>query len=645
VVQVVGGRYALIAHLGGGAVSDVSLAKIDGGEPDSAKVVVVKRLKFGADAEPKVSAQFAAEASLAMQLNHPNIAQALEASADDDGPFLVLEYLEGVTLARLRSRAQRRAGGLPRAIVLHIVTEVATGLAYAHALEDQAGKSLRLVHRDLSPENILVTYEGTAKLIDFGVALAATPAEARAGGMKGNLAYMAPEQARPGVTLDARADVFALGVVLWELLAGKRMWEGLSEADVLARLADETPLHSVRTIAPDVTPELDAICVQALAKVRDDRVDSAFELREAIDKASTAPELRTTTREVAELVSSLFEDEREKMRALVAEAVARPAAAAASLPRLSVAPPPPANAFVDADSDPSLPIVAPDPLPSAPPAPAALAAPTSAPAAPAVPASAPAVPASAPAAPAAAPAALAAAFEAALAAALAAPAAPTSLTAAPAAPASAPAAPASAPAAPTSAPAVPAAAASAPASAPAAFVEIVRFEDGPSRDRRFAYVMGAAVVVAFAAVAIVAMTRSKDDTKNDDGVVARRRLPATEPIAKTAPPAVSAEVEPAEITVEIRVTPAAAHVFVDGVKAPTNPHRIKLVRGRFMHEIRAEADGFLPYSTTIAFDRDRTLDIALPTKPYGASPPRATTPSSSSAPTGVAPSKPPDNPY
>jgi serine/threonine-protein kinase len=163
----------------------------------------------------------------------------------------------------------------------------------------------------------------------------------------------------------------------------------------------------------------------------------------------------------------------------------------------------------------------------------------------------------------------------------------------------------------------------APAVQAAAEPLVVRIEHGPSRDRRFAYAMGAAVVVAFAAVAVVAMTRdNKDDAKNDEGVVARRRLPTTEPAATTAPPAPSASAaEPEEITVEIRVTPAAARIFVDGVKAANNPHRVKVARGKFMHEIRAEAEGFVPYATNVAFDRDRTLDVALPPKPFGGSGP------------------------
>ena len=228
-VQVVGGRYHLIAHLGGGASADVSLAKTDpeAAPPEGAalpQLVVVKRLKLGADAEPEVAAQFLDEARLAVRLGHPNIAKAFEAGEGPDGPFLVLEYLEGQTLARIRSRATRRGSGVPRAIALQIAMQIAAGLAYAHDLKDEAGKPLRIVHRDVSPENVVVTYDGVTKVVDFGIAkFSSRMSHTRAGTLKGKLAYMSPEQVH-GEGIDRRTDIFALGVVLWELTTGQRLF-------------------------------------------------------------------------------------------------------------------------------------------------------------------------------------------------------------------------------------------------------------------------------------------------------------------------------------------------------------------------------------------------------------------------------------
>ena len=556
--QVIRGRHQLIAHLGGGANSDVSLART---EPASdlanlATFVVVKRLKLGADGEPEAVALFAEEARLSRRLNHRNVVRAYEAGDDADGPYLLLEYLEGQSLARIRSRARRRGTGLPRPIALQIVKEMASGLAYAHGLEE-AGKPLKIIHRDASPENVVVTYAGTTKLIDFSGPVA--PPRSRGRAHKGSVAYIAPEQARTDLKLDVRVDVFATGLVLWELLAGQRMWEGMSEAEVLARLADAAPLPALRTVVPDLPADLDAICTQALAKVRDDRYDSCAELRDALEKASATPELRTTAREVADFVTSLFEPEREKMRAVVDEARMRgaagpgatPAEGTEVLPRLG-----PSLAtsstdrFMDVESAPSL-------------ATAAITAPT-----------------------------------------------------APAAPA-APAAPI-APAAPAPTPAL--------APAPAArVVEVLRVEQGPSRDRRFALAIGGAVLLAFAGVALVALTSQSgpDKSASTPPHVARPTATPTEP-----PPAL--EVEPEEVAIEISVKPNTARLFVDGIKASLNPHRVKVVRGKYTHAVRAEADGFDTRTMNVVFDRDRSIDIVLtPKTPVGlpAPPPRAGSPS------------------
>jgi serine/threonine protein kinase len=529
VAQVVGGRYHLIAHLGGGEKSDVSLAKTDAAS-DVAKLCVVKRLTLGADAEPEVVAQFSAEARLSLRLSHANIVQALETGEDADGPFLVLEYLEGQTLARLRSRAHRRGTGVPRAMALHIVMAMAGGLVYAHDLQDEAGKRLKVVHRELSPDKVVVTYAGTTKLLAFS---AAPPgASSQAGAPKASVAYMAPEQAKSAVILDARADVFAVGVILWELLAGKRMWEGMSEAGVLARLADDKPLPSLRSVVPDMPEALDAICAQALAKVRDDRFDSAVELRDAIEKVAKAPELKATTAEVAELVTSLFEEEREKMRATVDEALMRPAGAAQALPQLRPLPPTSSNKFVDVDTDPNLwAAVGPRPAPAAP-------------------------------------------------------------------------------------------------QSPVRVVEVLRVEQAPSPDRRFALLVGGAVLIAFAVVAVVAITNDKG-VKTEEKPVA---VPAARPTASAVEPAASAFAEPEEVTIEVSVKPSAAKLFVDGVRTPSNPHRVKVVRGKFAHEVRAEAEGFETRTMTVTFDRDRSIDIALTPKPVlGGPPPRPAPPPSAAA--------------
>jgi eukaryotic-like serine/threonine-protein kinase len=514
VAQVVGGRYHLIAHLGGGAVADVSLAKADAAAapaPTLPQLVVVKRLVLGADAEPDVLAQFAEESAVAQRLKHPNIAKAYEAGEGSDGPYLVLEYLEGQTLARLRSRAHRRGQGVPRGIALFIVMQMAAALAYAHDLKDEAGKPLRIVHRDLSPENVVVTYDGATKIFDF-TAPPRPGTKPGATAPRGTVAYRAPEQVKSAVALDARVDVFTAGIVLWELLAGRRMWEGLSEAEVLARLADDQPLPTLRSVVPDMPESIDLVCAQALAKIRDDRFDSIGDLRDALAKLTTSPGLSATAAQVAELVTSLFEDEREKMRATVEEALVRPAGAPGSLPQLRPLAPTSSNKFVDVDTDPSLWVKA----------------------------------------------------------------------------------------APNVAPAVPA--------TTTRVVEVLRVEQAPSPDRRFALAVGGAVLIAFAVVAVVAFTSGspKPDVATPVATAARPT-----PTAPSVDPVGSAPPEPEEVTIDITVRPLTAKLTIDGVRTPSNPHHVKVVRGKFVHEVRAEAEGFEPRTMSVQFDRDRTFDIAL----------------------------------
>ncbi|AKU93753.1 serine/threonine protein kinase [Labilithrix luteola] len=486
----------MVAHLGGGANSEVSLASVDGSE--ELKLAVVKRLKLGADAEPDVLAQFADEARLSLLLKHANIAAGLTAGQDSDGPFLVIEYLDGQTLARIRSRAARQAGGLPRPIALYIVMAIAAGLAHAHELKE-ADKALQLVHRDVSPENILVGYDGSAKLVDFSASSSkASTVQGRAAATKGNIWYMAPEQAKVGVNVDARADVFALGLVLWELLAGKRMWEGMSEADVIARLTDEAPLPKLRTVVPDIPDPLDGICSWALEKVRDDRFENAGQMREALEQTTRKLGLTATPNEVGSFVASLFEEDRAALREKIVDAVAA-GESSRSLPRL-----------MSPSSSHQLPALSSNAR------------------------------------------------------------IPTSAN----------------------------------ASGPVQVVEVVK--EAPSNDRRFTLVLVAGVLVAFCVVAIVAMTAKKGDDESAKPVVTARP-------ANTVPvePAQSAWVEPEEVTIEISVTPPSAALFVDGVKTGSTHYRTKVARGTYVHDVRAEAEGFDTRTTKIVFDRDRTIELAL----------------------------------
>lgn len=352
-----GGKYRILAHLRGGEATEASLVTIESKDDGTGGgLAVLKRLKLGADAEPSVVERFKQEAIICKMLDHPNLAKLLEAGMDDGAPVLVFEYLEGVSLARLRSRAVRESGGMPKAIALRIVAGIAQGLAHAHGLKDQDGKPLQVVHRDVSPENVIVTYDGEVKLVDFGMATTVhSTTKSREDRVKGNVAYMAPEQVRRDFKLDARADIFALGVILWELLTGQRFWEGMAEVDVLKKLGDDTPFSGPRIVVSALPESLDRLCSDAIKKVRDERIESAEQFVEQFKEVVKKTGLKASAEEVGEFVTSLFEDERAKMRALVEEARLTPKGEASKpLPAVGAPKEGSSNPLVDKESDPRL---------------------------------------------------------------------------------------------------------------------------------------------------------------------------------------------------------------------------------------------------------------------------------------------------
>jgi eukaryotic-like serine/threonine-protein kinase len=352
-----GGKYRILAHLRGGDATESSLVSIENGtSATSGGLAVVKRLKLGADTEPEVMERFKNEAILCKLFDHPNLAKLYEAGMDDGAPVLVFEYVEGVSLARLRSRSVREGGAMPKAIALRIVAGIAQGLMHLHGLKDASGKPLQVVHRDVSPENVIVTYDGEVKIVDFGMAtMASAAAQSRANRVKGNVAYMAPEQAKADYKLDARADIFALGVILWELLTGKRFWEGKSEVEVLAKLGDDSPMPGPRTVVAALPEPLDKLTSDAIHKVRDERIESVEQFIEQFKDVGKKTGMKATAEEVGEFVTSLFEDERQKMRAIIEEA--RLEAAGGEKKPLAVVGPPPTSSgssLVDKESDPRL---------------------------------------------------------------------------------------------------------------------------------------------------------------------------------------------------------------------------------------------------------------------------------------------------
>ncbi len=275
------GKYQLFASLGRGGMADVFLS-VARGPMGFNKLVVIKRLRQALAEEPSFRTMFLDEARLAARLNHPNIVHTYEVGEHNGIYFIAMEYLEGQSLNKVMKDSVRAGGTLPEVIAARIVADALSGLNFAHELRDYDGSPLGIIHRDVSPHNIFVTYDGHTKLVDFGIAKAAlSSTETEVGVLKGKVAYMSPEQAMGG-PIDCRADIFPMGIVLWELLTGKRLMTGESAAQTLHRLVN-VPIPRVRDLVPTVDPILDEITARALEKDPVARYQSAAEMRDALE--------------------------------------------------------------------------------------------------------------------------------------------------------------------------------------------------------------------------------------------------------------------------------------------------------------------------------------------------------------------------
>jgi serine/threonine-protein kinase len=278
------------------------------------KLVVLKTLKRSVSDETELQRMFLNEARLAARLNHPNIVQTNEVVEDQGLPIIVMEYLEGQSLAKVLAKAR---GDLPIATHLRIIADALNGLQHAHELADFDGKRLGLVHRDMTPQNVFVTYDGQTKILDFGIAKLASSnrPETETGVIKGKLRYMPPEQIT-GDAVDQRADIYAAGVMIWEAAAGQQIWKGLTDAQVMHQVLNcEVP--SPRTVRPNVSERLEQICMKALSSEPDGRYATAAELEAELESALDDLGSRVTHRSLGKTVSELFSTERKETKSLV----------------------------------------------------------------------------------------------------------------------------------------------------------------------------------------------------------------------------------------------------------------------------------------------------------------------------------------
>ena len=254
---------------GGSAVVSAALARGIGG---FTKLVVLKTTKEELCGHADAVRSSLNEARLAARMNHPNIVQVYEVYQENGVPVIVMEYLDGLSLSRVVR--QGTPVGQTLQLALSVLCKVLEGVRYAHGLSDFDGTPLGIVHRDISPQNVMLTYDGQVKLVDFGTAKLMEGGEQSLSGMlRGKLGYMPPEQVCAEV-IDGRVDVFAVGVMLWEAIAGRRLWGELNHAGIVRRLL-EHDIPRLTDVAPDVDPELDQICSRALAPDRDQRYPDA----------------------------------------------------------------------------------------------------------------------------------------------------------------------------------------------------------------------------------------------------------------------------------------------------------------------------------------------------------------------------------
>jgi serine/threonine-protein kinase len=314
-------RYELLGEIASGGMATVYLARLTG-MGGFQRFVAMKRLHPHLASEKEFVEMFLDEARIAARIHHPNVVPILEVGASQVGYFLVMEYIEGDTLARLLARAASTGKRLPVSIALRIAIDMLSGLHAAHELHDDQNQPVNLVHRDVSPQNVLVGQDGIARITDFGVARAASRLNAtRAGQLKGKIAYMAPEQAAGAEQLDRRADVFSAGVVIWESLAQKRLFKAENEAATLSRVIAE-PVPPLTEVAPLVSAEVDAVVMRALDRDPDKRFASCAAFADALEGAAALKDKVATPRELAAYVNEVMGEEiaqqRDNVRAWLA---------------------------------------------------------------------------------------------------------------------------------------------------------------------------------------------------------------------------------------------------------------------------------------------------------------------------------------
>ncbi len=302
------GRFDILGRLAIGGMAEIFLAR-EQGPGRGTRCVVLKRILPHVSNDPRFVEMFLHEAELAMNLTHPNLCAIYEFGERDGEYFIAMEWVQGVSITEMhKALFDRGDSGIPHHLVARIAAEVADALEFAHHAKDGEGRPLKLVHRDVTPDNVMVSFDGKVKLLDFGVAKAESQRQkTEAGMLKGKFAYMSPEQYQ-GQVLDGRADVFSLGACMYEAITGMALFHRASEYETMGAIVGDDPAPRVRKLKPDVPKALDLIVAKALAKSRDERFSSAGALQQALERYLVDQGLVVRPQDVSAFVAELLPD-------------------------------------------------------------------------------------------------------------------------------------------------------------------------------------------------------------------------------------------------------------------------------------------------------------------------------------------------
>jgi serine/threonine protein kinase len=310
------GKYTLVDRIAVGGMAEIFLARQAGLEGFE-KTIVIKRIRPHLSKQANFVKMFLNEAKLAAQLNHPNIVQIYDLGKIGENYFIAMEYIFGRDMRRIIPKADQMGIPFPMVYALKIASSVCEGLYYAHQKVDLYGNPLNIVHRDVTPENIFVSFDGTVKMLDFGIAKAANQIEqTRAGEIKGKLSYMSPEQCL-GKQLDNRSDLFSLGVVLYEWITGFKLFTGDSEVAVLKSIT-EGKIYAPSYFKADIPEQVETILMRSLDKDREKRYQTAWDMQYDIDQFLSQYEFTPSNIHLSNFLKQLFNDELEEEKARLA---------------------------------------------------------------------------------------------------------------------------------------------------------------------------------------------------------------------------------------------------------------------------------------------------------------------------------------